>query len=335
MSETKKEMSEAEIAAKTGFGEPASVEEETTETEEETETTEETPEEEEKSDESEEEEADEKPAARQKREVAKDEDEEAEESEESDDESEEEESDEEDKPDESTKSKAKRTVPYSLLKSSKAKIRDLESQLQEARAAKEDDDGSDEEIEEAATKLGEELGLDKAGIKKILETSLKLSSKKSALPKDVQEKLKTIDELQAESKQSKEVAHFNKEWESLDIKKQYPNAPKAALKEAQELMDKLAHSKDHHKHELEYILFKNKAKFETILKTAAKQKSGEGAKRVGTEKSYESQESDEDLVDIEEMNPSIMKAREAKELEARRNPGKDKDYKIYNMNRED
>lgn len=335
MAETKVEMSEAEIAAKTGFGEPAGAEEDTTEAEEATDEVEETEDKSDESEESEEEEAPEKEVARSKREEAKEEEDESEESEESDEESEEDESEEEDKSEESTKSKAKRTVPYSLLKSSKAKIRQLETELAEARANKEEGDGSDEDVEEAATKLGEELGLDKAGIKKILEASLKLSSKKSALPKDVQEKLKALDELQAEHKQSKEVAHFNKEWESLDIKKQYPNAPKSAIKEAQELMDKLAHSKDHHKHELDYILFKNKSKFDTILKTATKLKSGEGTKRVGTEKSYESSDSDEELADITDMNPSMMKDREAKELEMRRAHAKDKDYKIFNPNRED
>ena len=331
MAEVKKELSDAEIAAKTGFGETAeATQEDTTETEEETETTEK--EEKDEAEESEESEEGEKPA-RQKRDVSTEKEEESKESE---DESEEEESEDEDK---TTKSKDEKTVPYSLLKSERAKIKQLQSDLTSAQEAlnkaKKSGDEADleeatEEVEASAKELAEELGMDEGQVSKLLKAAVKLSSKKQALPKEIADKLKTLDELQKQNLDNKEVAHFNKEWESLDMKKMYPNAPKSALKEAQELMDSLAHSKDHHKHELDYILFKNKSKFDSLLKVAPKGKSGETTKRIGSDKGYEGNDDEENLVDIEDLNPSIMKERENKDLDMRRAHAKDKDYRIYN-----
>lgn len=341
MADTNKELSDAEIAAKTGFGETAEEldsQDNTTDAEEAADEVEETTEDAEESADTEEKETDEeKPVARQKREESKDEEETEEESDDSEDKSEEDDAEDEDESDTTSKSKGERTVPYSLLKSKNAKIKQLQADLakrDEARESgdKEDVEEANEEVEASAKELAEELGMDKEALAKFLKVAVKLSSKKSVISKDIAEKLKTLDELQAQNKQSKEIAHFNKEWESLDIKKQYPNAPKAALKEAQELMDELAHSKEHHIHDLDYILYKNKSKFDALLKTAVKGKSGEQGKRIGTEKSYEGNDSsdEENLVDIEDLNPQIMKEREEREKQMRRDHLKDKDYRIYN-----
>lgn len=346
MADTNKELSDAEIATKTGFGETAEEldsQDNTTDAEEaadegEGETTEDA---EQSADTEEKETDDEKPVARQKREVSKDDEDTSDDSNDSEDKSEEDDAEDEEEAEELSKSKDERTVPYSLLKSKNAKIKQLQADLAKRDEAKESGDKEDveeanEEVEASAKELAEELGMDKEALAKFLKVAVKLSSKKSVIPKDIAEKLKTLDELQAQNKQSKEIAHFNKEWETLDIKKQYPNAPKAALKEAQELMDELAHSKDHHMHDLDYILYKNKSKFDALLKTAVKGKSGEQGKRIGTEKSYDSTNDDEEnLVDIEDLNPQIMKEREEKEKQMRRDHLKDKDYRIYNPKERD
>lgn len=344
MADTKNEPSEAEIAAKTGFGEPASAEEEATETDEATENNEESDEEAEDSADSKEEETEE--SSRENRAESKDADDETDESNETDEDSEEDESEDENTSDDSEDVKDKqRTVPYSLLKSKNAKIRQLEVDLQDARDAlgESTKSGDDEDIEEAtkeveasAKDLAKELGMDEEGIAKILKAAVKLSSKKSVIPKDIAEKLKTLDDLKAKDKQSQEVNHFNNEWKDLEIGKKYPNAPKSAVQEAQKLMDELAHSKEHHKHDLDYILYKNKNKFESILKVAAKGKSGETGKRIGKESVTESSDDEsEELVDIENLTPAVMKARDAKELEMRKAHSGDKDYRIYNPKERD
>lgn len=348
MAEAKKEPTDAEVAAKTGFGATAEEEarETSTETEEETETSEEEADETVEADESESEEeaVEEKPAARSKRDTSKTDEEE--ESDEAEDESEEDETTDEDESTETGEERnKKRTVPYSKLKSANSTIKTLRAELAIAVAGKSKADNSgdedaaedaDKEVADVAKKLGEELGLDEAGVEKILKAAVKLSSKKGVVPKDIEEKLKDLDDLKKQNLAQKEAAHFMGEWDGLNIRKQYPNASKSALKEAQELMDKMAHSKEHHTHDLDYILFKNKAKFETILKTAAKGKSGETGKRVGKDDaSIESGENEEDLVDITELNPEIMKQREARERKMRRDHRNDKDYTVHSPIQED
>lgn len=351
MADPIKEPTDAEVAAKTGFGEPAEEsEEDATETEEATETTEEDTDESEADESAEDteesvEETDKKSVARQKRGVSKDEKTEVDEPDESEDEAEEAESEEEGEADEADDSKGKRTVPYSLLKSKNQKIKTLETELNDARKLLEkskesgDDDAADDaeaDIEKASKDLAEELGIGEEGAKKILKAAVKLSSKKSALPKEVVEALKTLDDMKKDKAKQDEIDHFNKEWTDLSLAKQYPNASPAALKEAQDLMDKLAHSKDHAQHDLDYILYKHKAKFETILKTAGKKKSGETGKRIGKEKDIDSDEEEgEDMVDIEHLTPDVMKRREQKDLDRRRGArgSGEKDYVILDPTR--
>lgn len=333
----KQELSDAEIASKTGFGataEELETPDSTTEDEESSEEVEETEDEPanaDKSEEEEEEQEQDEPAPREKRQISKENDEE-DESTEDEGESDEEEPSDKKNPDPSFKTKDKRTVPYSALKDAQDKITSLQADLAKAKESgtKEDIREATEEVENAAKELGEELGIDKDGIAKILKAAVKLSSKEPKLPKEIVDKLKTLDEIEAKNKEEKEVAHFKNEWESLDIMGQYPNATKATIKAAQDLMDKLAHSKEHHQHDLDYILFKNKSKFDTILKTAPKSKSGESTKKIGQPKQYEDdKEDDEELVDIEDLTPSIMKQREQKDLEMRNSHRHDKDYKIF------
>ncbi len=348
IAESGAEVSDADVSTRTGMGEP---EENAAGTEEAAEGSEETADESGESEESGEAEETEESAegsgkgseARQTRESAESGEEESEESDESEEDSEEEESEEEGESDDSTEDKDKnRTVPYSLLKSKNKKIKQLEADLDVARGKREDANATGDrasaeaanaEIEAAAKELGEELGLDTPGIAKILKKAVELSSKKSVLPKEIVDKLKELDKLTAQSRQAEEAAHFGKEWGALNIQKQYPNASPAALKEAQELMDTLAHSKQHHKHDLDYILFKNKAKFDTILKTAGKGKSGETGKRVGRTEEAESEE-DEAMVDIENLSPDVMRRREARDTAVVNKSDKVKDYKIIDTKRD-
>lgn len=270
----------------------------------------------------------EEPAPRKSRRVSEEDNAQDDEAEESEDEEEEDGEDEEG-------SKSKRpakTVPYGLLKAKNAKIKELQRQLA-GRAEKADesgDEGDADEVEETANALAEELGIDAKGLAKILRATQKLNGKgKFELPKDIQDKLKTLDNLQEREKIQAEEAHFDKEWSAVmpEIKKQFPNASESELSEARKLMNTLAHSKEFHKYDIDYILYKNKSKFETILKVAGKSKSGERSKAI-REDNYEATDDDDNLPNIEDITPEMMKARDNKAMGRRESSPRD--YKIYN-----
>lgn len=232
-----------------------------------------------------------------------------------------------------------RTVPYSLLKSEREKrkaltkeIEDIRREMAEARAEKKGTDPEDEldDIELEAKNLAKELNLeDSTGLAKMLRKSVELAKKDlekngERITPELKEKLKLLEQVEASNKAKAEKEHFDNEWKAVEptLKKQYPNASESELSQAKEELDKLAHSKEFHKYDLDYIVFKNQDKFASILKVSGKK---------GIEQSKSPQEmevSDEELVDIEEMTPAVMKAREAKRVSTRYESAKD--YKVHN-----
>lgn len=341
----KREPSDAEVSAATGFGEPAETAEaeeatENNESEEtSTEDTEGTSDDTSAEGDSKDEESSEKKDASDKDDDAESTDDEGS-TDESKDEAEE--ADEDDSEESGDKDKGNRTVPYNLLKAKNKKIKELEGLLADKKKAEESSDTDESEdldaqIEETSKELAKDLDIDEKGVAKILKAAGKLfGNKKVELPKEIVEKLKLLDKIESKDKQDKESTHFNKEWDGLNLKKLYPNAPQSAIEDAKKLMDELAHSKDHHKHDLDYILFKNKNQFETILKTAAKKKSGEQSKRLGENNAEESEsETEENMVNIEDMTPDIMRKREQQDMAARRGASKVKDYQIHDVIRND
>ena len=242
------------------------------------------------------------------------------EEEDEDDDSEDEDDDEDD--DDSSTSGRQRTVPYSKLKTERGKRKALEGQIADINETiaelRSDKSGKSKEeelsaIQEAAKEIGEELNLDSKGLEKVLSKAVELAKKEygDELPKDLEEKLKLLDEIKEQNLLVKEEAHFDKEWTGIvpALKKKYPNATDAMLTEAKQLMDDLSHGKKHHKHDLDYILFKNPKKFATILKAAPKNKSGETGKRV-KEDAEETSGEEKTLTPIENMTPELMKKRE-------------------------
>lgn len=255
-----------------------------------------------------------------------------------------------------------RTVPYSKYKEERDKAAALEAELETRRELRESIDGltqflakqkaedegktgeeKKDEILEESEKLAKELGLTddnigSEGLAKILKKAVDLTEKKfgNMLPADVKQKLDDLDALkkkdEAAEQSAKDKAEFDKEWNDekfqSSIKKVYPNATSAMLDEARKEMDKLAHSKDFHTYTLEDILSspRNKKTFDTLLKVAPTNKSGETAKTIGKEKSYESTDREE-MTDIENLTPDIMKDRRQRELdESDSNP---KDFEVF------
>jgi len=179
----------------------------------------------------------------------------------------------------------------------------------------------EEKIDEIS-QLAEKRGLDPEGLAEIvaltkkemlaeLEQSGKLNK---TLPADIQEKLKVLDKVQADMKANEEQVHFEKEWNTIqtDLQKQFPNAKQGELTEAKKVMDELAHSKEFHKYDLDYILFKNKDKFETILKVAKNSKSAE----TSSKQIIDYEETEDINLDPEDMTPDKMKAYQKKKYGA-------------------
>lgn len=180
------------------------------------------------------------------------------------------------------------------------------------------------EVKEAIDEIetyAEKHQLDASGLKELsqlieknllgkLEKDGKLSKD---LPEEITEKLKILDELQAEKKDKAEKEYFEKEYTKIlpEIQKQYPNAKAGELSEAKAVLDELAHSKEWKDKDLDYIIFKNKSKFDTLLKVAKHNKSGETASKQMIDDTEEESEID---LDPENMTPEKAKAFERARL---------------------
>lgn len=250
-----------------------------------------------------------------------------------------EEPDEDDESDDDGKEPVKRTVPYGKLKAEREKRQQLEKEIEDLKSNKPDvaesvKDAlvsllSKEEKEEpdavskAAKELGEDLGIDQEAAEKILRKAKELSSS-NELPEEVQNALKELEDIKKEREVAKANEAFNTEWDSVipELKKQYPGVTDQVLKEAKEKLYKLAHSKGYNDKELDYILFKEKKAFDTILKVSPHNKGGEKSKHLSAQS--EDYSSDEAMVDIDDLTPEIMKQREEKEIYGKK--GKSTEY---------
>lgn len=171
-------------------------------------------------------------------------------------------------------------------------------------------------IDEIST-LAEKRGLDAEGLaeiislaqKKVLEDLEKNGKLSNKLSPEVEERLKLLDELQAERKVQAEVEHFNKEYVAYlpELQKQYPNAKAAELAEAKVVLDELAHSKEFRDKDLDYVVYKNRSKFDALLKVAKHSKSGETSSKQMVDDTDEEFEID---LDPENMTPEKAKAYE-------------------------
>lgn len=356
MSKDKNKLDDQEIAERGGMGNAAEDEEkdpteleESDESEDEEESDEsEEDDEDESEDDDEESEADDEESDDEEEEADDEEDDESEEEDdaESEDDSEEEDEDEddddsEDDEDDDDKSGRRRTVPYGKLKAERKKRKEMQGQIKDIFDAiaelRADRSGTDEdeergELEKEAERLGKELGQDSKALAKVLKATVDLARKEFSgkkLPKDLEDKLKLLDKVQAREKEERESSHFNKEWEGLTpaLKKRFPNASASMIAEAKKAMDELSHSKKYHRYDLDYILYKEGKRFTTMLKAAPGSRSGEGGKQIGAgEEGYEETgDSDENLVDIEDMTPEIMRGREKKDVSRRSRSRRDDD----------
>jgi len=196
------------------------------------------------------------------------------------------------------------------FRSSLSEIKQLLSKTPNSEAKKEAKEAVDE-IAEFASRyedtnpegLKELLSVFEKQVMANLEKSGKLSKD---LPEDIKEKLKLLDTIQAEKKAKEETLQFESEWNKLlpEIRREYPNASESLIAEAKQKMDEIAHTKEFHKYDLDYVLFKNKPVFNTLLKLAKSKSFETSSKQINKE---ENDEEDIDL-DPENMTPEKMKA---------------------------
>lgn len=273
-------------------------------------------------------------------------------------ESEGEESDEEDEEEEGEGRASQppvRTVPYGKFKEERERRKNLETEIKaeiqnikdliaslttnQAAKSKTELSEVEDEITKEAQKLAEELDLDSEGLAKIIKSVVAVAERrKSALLTDeLTEKLKLLDELYQEKIKTAEEIHYNNEWNDLlpTLKQAYPNATEKELNEAKALMKQISHSEKGGKvvkegdrevfipYDLDYIFFKHKKDFDVLLKVKSG-KSGEigrGEMKIGPQ-----DETEEDLLDLEELTPEIIKRRQERDF---KNKDKEKDYRIY------
>lgn len=253
-------------------------------------------------------------------------DDDEEESEEDSDESDEDDSDDEESDDDEETHHPKQ-VSLKEYKNMKRELRDEIKKLKDEYSKKAPDEKVKTSIDDRAKKLAASLDFDVDKVKLILEEARDVAldefQSKNVMS---EEDKKTFDSIKQQRFVESQEKIFNTQWDKTigEIKKSYPNATPEQITKARSEMDALAHSKQHHTHEMEYILFKEKQKFDKIL-FSPKQKTFESSRP--------SVQSEEDT-DFPEFNPNMSPA-EFERFEKRRqsfsDTGREK-VKVTGMN---
>ncbi len=194
----------------------------------------------------------------------------------------------------------------------------------------------DEETSPEVRAIAEELGkkgFDTNGVEELISAVLTLTKKeKAVLPKDIQDKLKILDDIKAKEELSKsaeaDAMAFNKEWDELlpNLMKEYPNADKKLLDEAKVLLDKIAHSekggvrindKTIKGYPLDFIIYQNKKDFDNLLKVAKKGKNIESSNKEFVDVDDESE------IDLDPSNMTPEKYKKAMSRKVKENVSED------------
>lgn len=196
-----------------------------------------------------------------------------------------EESDEEDEDTEEATHKKGKTVPISEFNKLRTQKREADAKLEEALKKNKDLESKiPDDFEERTDALMKEIGVeDPENTKKIIKFV-----KEAALGnvKDLEEKLANLEKIVEQSKRDniQIVDEFPEEWKTFEkdiLSEEFPNATREEIKEMRTLMEGLAKDPKTggktYKHEsgetvldpypLDYILFKNKKKFEELATT--------------------------------------------------------------------
>lgn len=184
------------------------------------------------------------------------------------------------------------TVPLKRLLDEK-KARKEDKKVLEDRIAALEAKYGEKASEELTAQMAKELQITPEAAQKLLEYSTKavlmglekegriltpeLKAKLEAFTK--QEEKEVDPKAEKEKAEKREIQYFSEEWQDFlpALKKQYSNATPAMLKEAAQEMYRKARSRDygnvpgvHPAYPLDYIFFKEKKAFDTILRVSPK-----------------------------------------------------------------
>ena len=241
---------------------------------------------------------------------------------------------EEDAPDED-EPESKKTVPLKRLLDEKKKTKELED-----RIAKLESKFGEDASKELVGQMAAELKITPEAAAKLLEYSSKsvlmtLEKEGKVITPELKKRLDAfeegkdeIEQLTAEQKKAKaeqkEIAYFGDEWQDFlpTLKKQYKNATPSMLKEAAQEMYRKARSADygnvpgkHPAYPLDYIFFREKKAFDTLLRVSPKNGSGPQGHDV---------EQDDVKIDITDPNLTPQQFQRYKQQQGARKLAEDK-----------
>lgn len=203
---------------------------------------------------------------------------------------------------------AKNERPMRALFSQIKELRGMIESLKTAPAQKAEVADAIDEI----SQIAEKRNLDSEGLaeiialteKRILDNLEKTGKLNKDLPADVQDKLKLLDQYKSDLEAKEIEASYEREYNAFlpDLQKQYPNAKASELSAAKEKLDELSHSKEWRDKDLDYVVYKNKSIFDTLLKVAKFNKSGE----TSSKQMNDGEVSEDVDLDPENMTPDKM-----------------------------
>jgi len=154
------------------------------------------------------------------------------------------------------------------LKSEKAAREELSAQLDAYREKYGDlsADATPEERQEALDEIGafaQKIGADPATIREMRSLFLK----DAGVPADIVEDIKEFKTWKEKNQEVLEKQQFEQEFKEVvpTIRELFPTVSQDELDIVKEKIDELAHSKDWHDRDLDYIVFKNKAALAPLI----------------------------------------------------------------------
>lgn len=183
-----------------------------------------------------------------------------------------------DKEDDTSRHERKRSI-YDEYKEKKSELkseRELRLQMEEknrelearlAQFGKENPEETKAEITEDIEAFAVKIGADAETLKEMKRLFLKGVTPEKAVDDETLKALEEFREWKQVQKQQDDVKAFEEEFNSVlpQLRTEYPNATDTEIKSIKQKLDELAHTKDFHDKELEYVLYKNKDTIATLV----------------------------------------------------------------------
>lgn len=179
----------------------------------------------------------------------------------------------------------KKTLRAELEADYEKKLETFKTEHSKENPAKKDTTVSEEDIQA----LAKELNFDPEKTKKIIAIARKGLEATEEDRQFIADQKKFFEAEKEKSFFKEQEAIFNGEWGAVlpSIKSMFPNASDEQIAQVKAEVDKLSHTEKYHKTDLDYIVFKEKARFEKIA-FSPKQKTFEsGRPQAKTEEDFD------------------------------------------------